>query len=323
MSLLKPGQPYKGTRVLVTGAGGFIGSRLAKALIEAGADVSGIVRTRGHAELLAPIAGDITLYEGNLEDPLEARQIIAGSKPEVVFNAASSTDTRRIIDIMDSAIAGTYRVTQSIVDACIAGGVRKLVHFGTIEEYGTNAAPFFETMREDPVSPYSLGKIMATQAVLLAGRLAPLKTCVLRPAATFGPGKSFTMLIPSLIKAGIEGHGFDMNDGEQLRDFVYVDDVAAGALAAGLKPDADGEIINLGSGRGMKVRAVAEMVNEAMGNPIRINFGVEAYRPFDSESFYMNSDKARRILGWQASSDMKGALAETVRWYREHYSDSR
>ncbi len=315
-------QSYKGTRVLITGGSGFIGSRLAARLLDAGADVSVVVREKAHGSLLASIVGKITVYEADLVNSVEAKRVITENHPEIVFNAASSTDTRRTFDTLDLVVAGTYGVAKNVVDACIAGSVQKLVHFGTIEEYGTNKAPFFETMREEPVSPYSLGKTMATHTVLLAGKLTPLKVCVLRPAATFGPGKSFTMLIPNIIKAGMERKDFDMNDGEQLRDFVYVDDLVEGALLAGTSEKADGEILNLGSGKGMKVREVAEMVNAAMGSPIHINFGSEEYRPLDGDVFYMNSDKARDLLRWQASTDIIDAINETVHWYRGHYKDS-
>lgn len=316
-----PEQTYKGVRVLVTGAGGFIGSRLAVRLAEEGAIVSVVVHRRDHAALLQPSGEHIPFYEADLRIPLEAHRVIEESRPEIVFNVASLTDTRRTFDILDAVLEGTYGVAKAVVGACVQHDVRKLVHFGTIEEYGTNDAPFFEHMREAPISPYSLGKVMATYAVLLAGKLTALKVCVLRPAATYGGGKSFTMLIPNIIRSALEGKDFEMNDGEQLRDFVYVDDVVEGALKAGRATEADGEIINLGSGKGMKVREIAEMVNKTMGNPIRINFGVEEYRPLDGDVFYMNSEKAYKLLQWKASADMIHAIDETVRWYREHYKD--
>lgn len=314
-------QAYKGIRVLVTGASGFIGSRLTVALVEAGAEVSAVVHSKQHVELIDSVIQKITLYEADLGNSHEAESVVKEARPNIVFNTASSTDTRRDFSMLDSVVAGTFDVSRSVVGACITVGVQKLVHFGTIEEYGTNAAPFFETMREAPMSPYSLGKTMATHMALLAGKLTPLKVCVLRPAATYGPGKSFTMLIPSVIKAGIERKDFDMNDGEQLRDFVYVDDLVEGALVAGISEKVNGEIINLGSGKPTKVREVVEMVNGAMGNPIKINFGAEEYRPLDGEFFYMNSDKAFNLLHWKASTDITDGIEKTVRWYCENYKD--
>lgn len=314
-------QTYKGIRVLVTGAGGFIGSRLTEALVEAGAEVSVSVRSKEHAWRLQSVISKVAVYEANLLNPLEVMRVVTESRPAVVFNAASSTDTRRTFDILDSVIAGTYGVARAVLDACINGGVQKFVHFGTIEEYGMGPELFSETAHEKPVSPYSLGKTMATHAVLFAGRLTPLKVCVLRPASTFGPGKDFgLMLVPNLIKAGIEGKDFDMNDGQQLRDFVYVNDVVEGALMAGVNEKANGEIINLGSGNRTKVREVVEMVNNAMGNPIKINFGREGYRPLDGDAC-LNSDKAYEILGWRASTKLEVAIKETVAWYCEHYKD--
>src|SRR3989344_4163212 len=113
---------------------------------------------------------------------------------------------------------------------------------------------------------------MATHAALTAGRLTPMRVCVVRPAATFGPAQNSGMLIPNVIKAGLEGTDFNMNAGEQLRDFIYVGDVVEGALLAGAREESHGEIINLGSGRGTPVREVVETVNAAMGKPITIHF---------------------------------------------------
>lgn len=312
---------YKGIRVLVTGAGGFIGSRLVMALVDAGAEVSVSVRSKESAWRLQSVISKIAVYEANLLNPLELMQVIENGRPDIVFNVASSTDTRRTFDILDSVILGTYGVARAVLGACITGGVQKLVHFGTIEEYGMGPELFLESAHEKPVSPYSLGKTMATHAVLLAGRLTALKVCVVRPASTFGPGKDFgLMLIPNLIKSGIEGREFDMNDGEQWRDFIYVDDVVRGALMAGISEKVNGEIINLGSGKRTKVREVAEVVNNAMGNSIKINFGSQEYRPLDGDAC-LNSDKAYELLRWKASTDIIDGIEKTVAWYREYYKD--
>jgi nucleoside-diphosphate-sugar epimerase len=312
---------YAGVRALVTGGGGFIGSRLIERLVDAGADVSVIVRKKALAWRLERVIGDCTVYEADLIDLHATQQIMAQSRPEVVFNAAGSTDTRRTFDILDAVVQNTYDVAKSVVTACVNVGVRKFVHLGTYEEYGTAGAPFLENTREAPISPYSLSKVMAAHTVLLAGKLTPLTVSVVRLAATFGPRQGHTMLIPNLIKAGIEERDFDMNDGKQVRDFLYIEDAVEGILQAGLSEQANGEIINLGSGKGTKVRDIAETVHTALGAEMRINFGAHTYRPLDGSLCYMSNNKAKRILRWEPATATIDAIRETVDWYREHLKD--
>jgi nucleoside-diphosphate-sugar epimerase len=217
---------------------------------------------------------------------------------------------------IDDIIEGTYGIARNVLRAAEISGVKKFVQFGTIEEYGSNEAPFVETMRESPISAYSLGKTMATHEALLLSKISDMKVCVVRPAATFGPGKRVGMLVPNFIRAALSGTDFNMNAGEQERDFIFVDDVAEASLRAALSDRTDGEIINVGSGIGMTVRGFVESLNEAMGNPIAVHFGAEPYRINDTMRFFMNIDKAKRLLSWEPEVALSEALRITVEWYR-------
>ncbi|HEY4520781.1 MAG TPA: hypothetical protein VJL57_00065, partial [Candidatus Paceibacterota bacterium] len=100
-----------------------------------------------------------------------------------------------------------------------------------------------------------------------------------------------------------------------LRDFIFVDDLVAGVLAVGSSERSCGEIFNLGSGTPTLVKDVANIVNDALGHPITINFGAQPYRENDSTEFYMDSGKARNVLGWEAKTELRGAIQKTVAWY--------
>jgi nucleoside-diphosphate-sugar epimerase len=291
---------YQSKPVLVTGADGFIGSRLVARLIELGAVVYGATHGK----------------DGDLSDTNNVTRLFQENKPSVVFNVASEINTEKSLEHAEDTIQHTYGIARTVIDGAVQAGVERFVQFGSIDEYGSCEAPFVETMREEPYSPYSLGKIMATQYALMTARLTPMKVCVVRPAATYGPAQGFKMLIPNVIKSGIEKKDFDMNPGEQLRDFIYVDDVVEGALLAGMH-ESSGEIFNLGSNRGVIVKDVVEEVNKAMGNPIKINFGAQPYRQLDSRVFYMNSKKAKKLLGWEPKTDLADGIAKTVAWYRK------
>ena len=267
---------------------------------------------------LDALAGRVTLLEAELRDARAVQKLFEEHKPEVVFNVASVNNTQKSFEHAEEIIQNTFGIARTVIDAARATGVQRFVQFGTIEEYGAAASPFVETVREEPFSPYSLGKVMATQYVLTVSRLGPMQARVVRPAATYGPAQDSGMLIANLIKAGMQKKNFDMNPGGQLRDFIYVDDVVEGVLRAAMYEGTQGEIFNLGNTKPVHVKEVAQTVNEAMGNPITINFGAQPYRPLDSMVFYMNTGKAKKLLGWEPAVTLAEGIKKTVDWYRGH-----
>lgn len=311
-------QFYQHKRVLVTGADGFIGSALVIRLVEAGAVVYGVVHSKKHLWRLEPVTSAISLLEGDLSVLEDTERVFEESHPDIVFNVASSLNTARSFDSLEKILANTYGITHNVVTTALQKGVRQCIHFGSIDEYGMGESPLKESDREEPLSPYSLGKIMGTQLVLLVGRTTDCRVTVVRPAATYGPGQNPGMLIPNIIKAGMEGANFNMNPGEQLRDLIYIDDLVEGVLRIGVDARADGQILNLGSGRGTQVKEVATLVNEAMGSPIQIHFGTEPYRPLDPMIFYMSNAKAKKLLDWEPKVTLAEGIAKTVAWYRQY-----
>src|SRR3989344_1046893 len=313
---------YHDRTVLVTGADGFIGSALALRLAELGAHVRAATGPKKRMWRLGPPRENISIVDTDLSDSAVVLRMFDEAPVSIVFNAASSLDTGRSFDTFGPVLESTYGIASALLTASAKKGVQKFVQFGSIEEYGANKAPFRESDREEPFSPYSLGKTMATHAALTVGRLTPMRVCVVRPAATFGPAQNLGMLIPNVIKAGLEGNDFNMNAGEQLRDFIYVDDVVEGVLLAGAREESHGEIINLGSGSGRPVKEAVETVNAAMGKPISIHFGAEPYRPLDPMEFYMDSTKAYTLLGWKPQTDIASGIEKTVLWYRAQHAEA-
>jgi nucleoside-diphosphate-sugar epimerase len=309
---------YRGKRILITGGAGFIGSRLAKELVGLGGRVWVLEKPEADLWRLREIARKIKITR--IQPPVlsELQKSLTKERPEIIFNLAARVDARQSIETLPDLMGENFLNTVNLLQAAAEIKPEKFIHFGTIEEYGSQNSPFVEIFRESPISPYSLTKTMATHLALLFNKLLGLNVCVVRPAAVFGPGQGLGMLIPNLILSCLNKKDFDLNPGNQLRDFIYVDDLVRGVLAAGAEKRSTGEIINLGSGGFNRVKDIVNKINELMGSPIKIHFGAQPYRPLDTMKFYLDSRKAKKLLGWQATTKIKEALKKTIAWYKEN-----
>lgn len=312
---------YNNKRVLVTGGAGFIGSFLVLGLLRAGARVTVITRPGGNTWRIVDMSESVAIMSVDLLNKEETLVALTSIKPELIFNLASLVNTKQSIDVLDELLLQNFTIAKNLFQAAVVASVEKVVQVGSIEEYGHGEVPFVETAREAPISPYSLAKVMTTHLALGFHRLGALRVSVVRPAATFGPAQGFGMLTPNLIRACLEKQDFRMNPGDQIRDLIFVDDVVRGMMAAGARPEADGEIINLGSNKLYRIREVVLRINELLGNPITIHFGAYPYRPLDTMRFYMDSHKAHQLLDWHARTDLALGMQQTVAWYRAHYQE--
>jgi nucleoside-diphosphate-sugar epimerase len=307
---------YKNKRVLVDGGTGFIGSFIVKSLVGLKAQVFVVFNSKKNTWRLEDIKNKIETIKLDLRNERLTNKILSQKNPEVVINAAAILNNDQSLNMFDKIIENNFKTALNLIRAAEKNKTDKFVQIGTIAEYGNAKPPFKESMREKPISPYSLSKIMATYTALFYNRVSKLKTTVVRPAATFGPAQNFgVMLIPNLIRSCLKNKDFDMNPGNQIRDFIYVEDLVRGILMAGASPNANGEIFNLGSNRGYKIKNIMILINKLMSNPIKINFGAFPYRPLDTMAYYMDSSKAKKILGWNAETKIEVALQKTVDWY--------
>lgn len=310
---------YKRKSILVTGAAGFIGSFLVSRLLDLDSKVIAVASPGSDDWRIGEVKNRIKRINVDLTDFESVRKAVALSSPELVFNLATRVDRERSMFGIEESMKNNFLTAKNVMLAAVENNVKKFIQVGTVGEYGAQPPPFLETQREMPVSPYFLSKAMATHLALLFCRNNNLKTCVVRLAATFGPKQGFGMLIPNLIGACLERRDFDMNPGEQLRDLIFVDDVVGGLLAAGSSDGVIGEIVNIGSGEQYKIKEVVNKINEMMGHPIKVNFGAEPYRPLDEMRFFMNTEKAKKLLHWSAKTDLETALRKTTDWYKDNF----
>lgn len=312
-------EDYRGKRVLVTGAAGFVGRHLVGKLRELGTEIC--ATDRPGVAFPEQWHESVRCDEVDLSKPTFTSQLVEEFAPQVIIHLAAMTDVAREWKNLRKALTANVVTTVNVLEA--AGGMDELprvVLLGTSEEYGDQVAPFNEKMQSRPVSPYSWSKSAVTHMAGMAWRTFGLPTVVLRPFLVYGPGQPPGMLIPSLIRALAAGEEFEMTAGEQSRDLVYVADVADAILRAGLSTRAVGEIINVCSGNEVQVREVARTIARELDAEHLLKLGALPYRKGEAMRFVGDPHRARTLLGFTARTRLEDGLAATVASLRDSRS---
>jgi len=313
-----------GLPILVTGAGGFIGSRLTEVLCVRGARVRAFVRynSRADAGLLKALPSDVLrsveIIMGDLRDEDALEKAAAGTA--LVFHLGALISIpysyQHPVEVVQTNILGTLAVLQ----ACHKSGSR-LVHTSTSEVYGTALrVPIDEQHPLQGQSPYSASKIGADKLVESYYRAFGVPAVTIRPFNTYGPGQSARAVIPTIITQALQAEEIHLGNLEARRDFTYLDDTVAAFIKAAETPGIDGETFNLGSGSEVSIRELTEDILALTGSQARVVVDEERLRPEKSEVLRLLADnsKARRVLGWEPKVGLREGLTQTIAWVRAH-----
>jgi dTDP-glucose 4,6-dehydratase len=325
-----PDAYFRGRRVLVTGAGGFIGSHLTERLVEAGARVRAFVRYQSRGEQgwlddLAPErAAALEVVRGDLRDPDALARAVEDQ--EIVFHLgaliAIPYSYLHPHDFVQTNVVGTAH----LLDACRSRGVARLVHTSTSEVFGTaKRVPIDESHPRVGQSPYAASKIAADALVESYHRSFGLPAVILRPFNTFGPRQSARAVIPAIASQCLAGRDVELGSTHPTRDLTYVDDTVEGFLRAASAPGVEGQDFNLGTGREISVGELAQLVIEMTGGKSRLVHDAARVRPEQSEVERLCADhrRARDRLGYAPRVRLEEGLARTLRWIEANLSRFR
>jgi nucleoside-diphosphate-sugar epimerase len=301
------------SRVLITGASGFIGSRVTDALIGAGHEVSavsarGLLREDG-AQWLT----------GDLLDARTANELMGRVRPELLVHLAWMAEPGAFWTSPENVrwVEATLRLVRAFAEH---GGTRAVLA-GTCAEYQWGSGNGVCVERSTPLEPQTLYGVSknATRAVCEAfADQAGFELCWGRIFFLYGPDEPAARLVPSVTRALLEGDQVPVSAGAQVRDFLHVDDVAD-AFVALLESDARGAV-NLGSGHGVSVREVVETIGEATGRPELIQFGALPPREDEPQTLIADVRRLREDVGFEPQISLEDGVAATVQWWREQSS---
>ena len=310
--------------VLVTGAGGFIGSRLTEALYARGARVRAFVRYNSRADigllklLPAEVLRSVEVIMGDLQDEDALEKAASGTA--LVFHLGALISIpysyQHPVEVVRANILGTLAVLQ----ACRKAGCR-LIHTSTSEVYGSALrVPIDEQHPLQGQSPYSASKIGADKLVESYYRAFGVPAVTIRPFNTYGPGQSARAVIPTIITQALQAEEIHLGNLEARRDFTYLDDTVAAFIKAAETPGIEGETFNLGSGSEVSIRELTEEILALTGSQARVVVDEERLRPVKSEVLRLLADnsKAQRVLGWSPQVSLREGLTQTIAWVRAH-----
>jgi NAD dependent epimerase/dehydratase len=315
----------KHKQVLVTGAGGFLGSHLVERLVQAEARVRALVRYNSRNDwgllefLPAATKGELEVVLGDLTDPFSTARAL--SDCAIVFHLAA------LIAIPYSYVAPAQYVavncqgTLNLLEAARMHGVECFIHTSTSETYGTaQYSPIDEAHPLRGQSPYAASKIGADKLVESYHLSFGLPAVTLRPFNTFGPRQSARAIIPTIITQALTSATIRLGHQEPRRDLTFVSDMIEGFVRAAETPQAVGQVINLGTGRTVSIKDLVQMIVALVGGKREIIMDQERLRPEASEVWHLQCDnrRAQKVLTWQPTVSLEEGLKLTVDYISSH-----
>lgn len=299
--------------LLIVGGSGFIGRHLVSGAISKG--YSTTVLSLRSVDKEDRIAGADYLTS-DIVDYKVLKKNLSGKNFTHIVNLGGYINHARFKEGGRQILDAHFYGVQNLLEIIDWNTLEMFVQIGSSDEYGDAPAPQSENIRERPISSYALGKLASNQMLQMLHRTEDFPVVILRLFLVYGPGQDDKRFLPQIIKGCLNNETFDTSLGEQLRDFCYVDDITRGILMALESCDANGEVINLASGKPISIREVVELVNSviAKGTPL---FGKIPYRIGENMELYADINKAKNLLNWAPQIDLLEGIERTVKYYND------
>jgi len=314
-------------KVLITGAGGFIGSNLVEELVNKGMKVRAFIHYNsrnswGNLELLSSkILNEVEIFTGNIEDPFSVKKAVKNC--DTVFHLAALIGIPYSYIAPESYVNTNVKGTLNVMQACLDENVEKIIHTSTSETYGSAIyTPIDEKHPLQGQSPYSASKIGADKIAESYYLSFSLPVATIRPFNTYGPGQSARAIIPTIISQVLttKTNKIKLGSLSPVRDLNFVKDTINGFINIAENERSIGEVINIGFGKGITIGELAERIINFINPKIEIICDEKRIRPDKSEVIKLicNNEKAKRLVNWQPNYTLDKGLKETIQFIREH-----
>jgi NAD dependent epimerase/dehydratase len=313
-------QPPHAT-VVVTGAGGFIGSHLCHALVAQGARVRALCRYTSRRDegslsgLPADVRASIEVEFGDVRDGDQIGRLVQGV--DAVYHLAASISVPYSFVAPRDAVETNIGGTLNLLNAGVSAGVGAFVQMSSSEVYGTaQYAPIDEGHPLGVQSPYAASKVGADKLAESFHLTYSLPAVVARPFNTFGPRQSLRAVIPTIAAQALAGNEVQLGAVSPRRDFVFVQDTVNGLLRLAAEPRAAGGTFNIATGEDVAVSDVVALVGELLGRELTVIASEERIRPELSEVQRLIGDatRLRDLTGWTPEVTLRDGLGRVISW---------
>lgn len=302
---------FEGRRVMVTGATGFIGSRMVEALVDEGAKVIAIGRKVASARNLWP-AG-VYSYSLDICDGRAVSRVIRDVEPEILYHFAAHPDGAESYAQACASVSVNLLGTTNLLDAFASSGGKLFLFGDSTKVYGNGAVPHREDSSPEPTSSYAIAKSAAWQMCRLYGNLHDVAVASVRPTMIYGPGQGrnvISFVVETLLRGQRE---IPLLGGSQTRDPLFIEDAIAAFLQAGrLGPRLSGRVINIGGGEEISVHDLARRLVDLVGVDAKIVIQSAKARPTEIWRSYCDNEEARVTLDWSPTVSLDEGLQRTL-----------
>ena len=310
-------------KIVITGGAGFIGSALARALVARGDDVSVLDNfSSGKRENLQDLASALAVVEGDILDAALLDRVFAGA--DTVFHEAAIPSVPRSLAAPLASHTANATGTLNVLEAARRRRVRRVVYAGSSSAYGEPPSlPVVETMAPAPLSPYAVSKLAGEHYCRVYARVFGVEAVILRYFNVFGPRQDptsqYAAVIPRFITAALDSRLPTVyGDGEQSRDFCFIDNVVEANLRAADADAASGKVFNIACGSGTSLNRVLALLGDALGRPVAAHY--EPSRPGDVRHSRADISQATAVLGYTGAVSFPAGLTRTLAWFRQRTS---
>lgn len=305
--------------LLITGAAGFVGANLTRALLARNLDVHAIVRPSTDGWRLKGLAPSPTLHAVDLRDGASVKAVVRQVKPAAIVHLAKYRGNPHTLDY-GGAYATNLDATRHVLEAARDCPPVRVVHAGSSLEYDLSRSPLKEDQESTPLTVHGVTKRAATALCQHYAARHGLPVVVLRLFTVYGPWEDGARFVPRAIMSALDGSPIAVTRSGLVHDWIHVSDVVGAILTALSTDGLEGHVLNVATGRQSTNDDVVAAIARATGRQIRHTADAFPSRPWDAEAWVADVSKTQTLMGWTAAVELQAGLAQTSEWFKQHAS---